>query len=55
VRICKSEKLLAKSQKTILEVAYDVGFSSVSYFNRIFKRYKNCTPTEYRRAQYENQ
>ena len=54
VRICKSEKLLAKSEKSILEVAYDVGFSSVSYYNRIFKRYKNCTPTEYRRAQYEN-
>ena len=54
VRICKSEKLLAKSEKSILEVAYEVGFSSVSYYNRIFKRYKNCTPTEYRRAQYEN-
>ena len=49
VRICKSEKLLAKSEKSILEVAYDVGFSSVSYYNRIFKRYKNCTPTEYRK------
>ena len=54
VRVCKSEKLLAKSEKSILEIAYDVGFSSVSYYNRIFKRYKNCTPTEYRRAQYEN-
>jgi len=54
VRICKSEKLLAKSRKSILEIAYDVGFSSVSYYNRIFKRYKNCTPTEYRRSQYEN-
>ncbi len=54
VRICKSEKLLAKSNDSILDVAYEVGFSSVSYFNRIFKRYKNCTPTEYRRAQYEN-
>ena len=54
VRVCKSEKLLAVSDRSVLEVAYEVGFSSVSYFNRIFKRYKNCTPTEYRRAQYEN-
>lgn len=54
VRICKSEKLLAAGTKSILDVSYDVGFSSVSYFNRIFKKYKNCTPTEYRRAQYEN-
>lgn len=54
VRICKSEKLLAAEKKSILDISYEVGFSSVSYFNRIFKRYKNCTPTEYRRAQYEN-
>ena len=54
VRICKSEKLLAQSDKSILEIACEVGFSSLSYFNRIFKRYKNCTPTEYRRAQCVN-
>ena len=54
VRICKSEKLIASGEKSILEVAGDVGFTSLSYFNRMFKRYKNCTPTEYRRANYEN-
>lgn len=53
VRVCKSERLLANENASILSIAYDVGFSSVSYFNRIFKRYKNCTPTAYRRAQYE--
>ncbi len=52
VRICKSEKLLANGHDSILSISYDVGFSSVSYFNRIFKKYKNCTPTAYRRAQY---
>ena len=54
VRVCKSEKMLAAGEKSILEIAGDVGFTSLSYFNRIFKRYKNCTPTEYRRANYEN-
>lgn len=53
VRVCKSEKLLLGREESILSVAYDVGFSSVSYFNRIFKKYKNCTPSAYRRAQYE--
>ena len=53
VRICKSEKMLSSSEKSILEIACDVGFTSLSYFNRTFKRYKNCTPTEYRRAHYE--
>ena len=54
VRICKSEKMLATSEKSILEIACDVGFSSLSYYTRIFKRYKNCTPNEYRRAYYES-
>lgn len=54
LRICKSEKLLAQKDRSILDVAYDVGFSSISYYNRVFKRYKHCTPTEYRRALNEN-
>ncbi len=52
VRVCKSEKLLATGNESIISVSYDVGFSSVSYFNRVFKKYKNCTPTAYRKAQY---
>lgn len=52
VRVCKSEKLLATGNDSIISVSYNVGFSSVSYFNRVFKKYKNCTPTAYRKAQY---
>ncbi len=53
VRICKSEKLLARSDKSILEISEAVGFSSVSYFNRIFKKYKNCSPRFYRLAKHK--
>lgn len=52
VRICKSEKLLKNTDMSILNIALEVGFSSVSYFNRIFKKIKNCTPTVYRNARY---
>ena len=52
VRICKSERLLSDTQKSVLEISYELGFSSVSYFNRLFRRYKNCTPSEYRTAQH---
>jgi AraC-like DNA-binding protein/mannose-6-phosphate isomerase-like protein (cupin superfamily) len=48
VRICKAEKLLLKSRESILEISETVGFSSVSYFNRIFKKYRNCSPRTYR-------
>ena len=48
VRICKAEKMLVKSHESILNISEAVGFSSVSYFNRIFKRYRNCSPRAYR-------
>ena len=48
VRICKAEKLLLKTHDSILCISEAVGFSSVSYFNRIFKRYRNCSPRLYR-------
>ena len=48
VRICKAESLLLKTPTSILEISESVGFSSVSYFNRIFKRYRGCSPRTYR-------
>lgn len=40
---------LKNSSKSVSEVAFEAGFSSVSYFNRLFRRYFNLSPTEYRR------
>lgn len=54
VRICKAEKKLATSNESILEISAAVGFSSVSYFNKIFKKYKNCSPSTYRATAYCN-
>jgi AraC-like DNA-binding protein len=50
VRISKAEKMLRKTDKTVLEVALDTGFSSVSYFNSIFRKYRGCTPSACRNA-----
>lgn len=47
-RICVVENLLAKPDLTITEIALQAGFSSISTFNRIFKKLKNCSPTQYR-------
>lgn len=52
VRVCKAERILATTQDSILEIAGSVGICSVSYFNRIFKKYHNCSPSVYRQAQY---
>ncbi len=52
VRICKAEKKLSSTDESILDISSAVGFSSVSYFNRIFKKYKNCSPSVYRETKY---
>lgn len=55
VRIYNAEKLLNHSDKPILDISMEVGFSTVSYFNRTFRRFKSCSPSNYRRAQYLQQ
>lgn len=52
VRVCKAQKLLSESSKSILDISSEVGFSSVSYFNRIFKKYRSCSPGYYRTLKY---
>ena len=36
------------SMQTISDLAFYVGFNNASYFNKVFKQYLNCTPSEYR-------
>ena len=37
-----------KPNLSISQIALQSGFSSVSTFNRTFKKLKGCTPTQYR-------
>ncbi len=41
--------MLSLSQKTIQEIAYDVGYGDPYYFSRIFKKKMGYTPSEYRK------
>ena len=43
-RIMLAKDLLKQKKGTIAEVAYAVGFNSVSYFNRAFKEQFGSTP-----------
>ncbi len=47
-RIEKAKRLLMKPSARITDVAYDVGFQSLSHFNRCFRRIASESPTEYR-------
>ena len=52
VRIWKAENLLSTTDHSILEISMEVGFSSVSYFNRVFKGLKKVAPSAYRDILY---
>ena len=47
-RIEKSSELLNKTDLSITEIAYEVGFGEASYFSKIFGRQIGCSPQQYR-------
>lgn len=47
-RVKEAEKLLLDPNLSITEIALRSGFSSISTFNRVFKSFKECTPTEFK-------
>lgn len=51
VRVEKAKSMLANMNLRVSEIAFEVGFDSISQFNRSFKRVTGQTPTDYRRQQ----
>jgi AraC-like DNA-binding protein len=48
VRIEKAKNLLLNPNLRVSEIAFEVGFQSLTHFNRVFKRILGLSPTEYR-------
>ena len=46
--IDEAKNILLNPNKTISEVAYDLGFEYPPYFSRLFKKKEGISPTEYR-------
>jgi AraC-like DNA-binding protein len=44
----------SQNQKTILEIAYALGYQSIGPFNKAFKELKNTTPTAFRKSQSQS-
>jgi AraC-like DNA-binding protein len=49
-RFEKAATLLRNGDLRISEIAFAVGFQSLSQFNRVFKKFAGKSPTEYRAA-----
>ena len=45
-----AKRIRRRPQDSISEIAGSVGFNNTSYFNKIFKKYMECTPSEYRHS-----
>lgn len=55
VRMQKSKDLLLGSSLSVAEIAERTGFTSDSYFYRLFKKYNGITPNDYRKQlKYES-
>ncbi|MBQ9802049.1 MAG: helix-turn-helix domain-containing protein [Clostridia bacterium] len=48
LRVANAAELLAGGKESVIEIAARAGFSSVNYFNRVFKDHYGLSPTAYR-------
>ncbi|GAA5510986.1 helix-turn-helix domain-containing protein [Novipirellula caenicola] len=51
LRVRQACKLLSQTDKTITEIAFDVGFSDSNYFSRQFRALMKSSPRKYRSSQ----
>ena len=49
IRIGRACMALQKTDRTVAEIAYDMGFENLSHFNKQFRKYKKISPSQYRR------
>nr|WP_299485635.1 AraC family transcriptional regulator [uncultured Allomuricauda sp.] len=47
-RISYASRWLIESNMNIAEISYKCGFNNIANFNRIFKKIKKCTPSEFK-------
>lgn len=47
VRINEAQKLLCENRHIIKDVASMVGFESIGYFSKVFKKHVGCSPSQY--------
>ena len=49
-RIDKAKELLSYGQKTLSEIAYELGYNNTSYLSTQFKKITGTTPTDFKKA-----
>lgn len=53
LRLGYAARMLVDTDKCISEIGFDCGFNNLSNFNRIFKKKKGCSPSEFRESYHK--
>lgn len=53
IRLGYATRLLIDTTEAIAEISFKCGYNNMSNFNRIFKRKKGCSPTEFRNSHHK--
>lgn len=53
IRLGHATRMLVDTTQSVAEICYGCGFNNLSNFNRIFKKYKQCSPKEFREQYYK--
>lgn len=53
LRLGYAARMLVDTDKSISEIGFDCGFNNLSNFNRIFKKKKGCSPSEFRESYHK--
>ena len=48
MRLGAASRMLVDTSRSISEICFCCGFNNLSNFNRIFKKKKGCSPSEFR-------
>jgi AraC-like DNA-binding protein len=48
MRLGYASRMLVDTAKSVAEISFQSGFNNLSNFNRIFKKKKGCSPSEFR-------
>lgn len=53
MRLGVAARQLVDTTNSVSEICYDCGFNTLSNFNRLFRKYKGCSPTEFREKYFK--
>ena len=54
LRLQAAARELVETDRSVTEISYDCGFGQVSFFSRSFRKWKGCSPGEWRKGKRAN-